>query len=159
MSRRINPRSVLERAFESRLPEYVDFVMPESEAEDAEEREFLATLKKEVDQRLFPSHGLKMVIAARMATNHGYRLMFTDREKRRLYCHFTYDEAIKVFEELEPGAAGRFLIDLVCDRILAARAKQHERTQAPEVTLDDVVKEHVPAMNVSEAAPAGSTLH
>lgn len=153
--RKLSLTSVIERAVPG---DYIDFVVPEDGDRSQEEQEFLTTLKREVDERL-QGAGLRLAIATSNVTNQGYRFLLLDREKRRFYCGFTYDEAIELLEQGGSEEGGRKLIELVCERALAARAAEFAKNAlAPNVSLDDVVKEHVPAMN-EQASPAGSTLH
>ena len=153
--RKLNQTSVIERAVPG---DYIDFVVPEEGERAQEEQEFLTTLKREVDERL-QGAGLRLVAATSNVTNQGYRFMLLDREKRRFFCGFTYDEAIELLEQEGTEQGGRKLIELVCERALEARAAEFAKNAlAPNVSLDDVVKEHVPAMN-EQATPAGSTLH
>lgn len=154
-NRKLNPNSVIERVAPG---DYIDFVVPE-EDRSQEEQEFLTALKREVDEKL-QGAGLRLVAATSNVTNQGYRFLLLDREKRRFYCGFTYDEAIELLEEGGTEQGGRKLIELVCERALAARATEFAKNALVQnVSLDDVVKEHVPAMNEQQAAPAGSVIH
>lgn len=145
-----------------RLPEYLDLLVPEEPRSQAEQ-EFASGLRAECNARL-KGAGLQMFFLGPNITNEGYRLGFQDKEGRRYFCGFTYDEGIFLGEQY-PDTYAKELVEMVCERALLARIvhfREHEG-EAPDIhsLAADAIEagKAVRLGDTPEVTPEGATVH
>jgi hypothetical protein len=114
----------------SRMPEYLDLLVAEG-PRSQEEAEFCNGMKAECDTRL-RGQGLTMFFIGPNFSNEGYRCGFQDREGRRYFCGFTYDEGIFLGQQY-PDSYAQELVSMVCERALLAREVHFEKERSGSI--------------------------